>query len=199
MDRLGACEASRVVGEARLAFIVVSHTASVENISRVKGYAGRTGRLDVVVRSLLVTSYLNSAIFYGVLERYEPPILLCYRGSCGPFSSEKEALIEVIRALKGRSPCLQACRAGLEDIVVALKSAGYRVYLLHEKGKDYSGIPGFPKPRSAFILGPHVDLPSDRLREIEALCDEKVSVGPVSLLTSHVIAFIGWLMDVRGL
>ncbi len=184
---------------ANLVFVVVSHTARLEGLARIRGYAGRSGRLDVLVRSLLAASHIPGSAFLGVLDSYEPPRLIYYGGSCGSFGSEREALLEIVRAARGRGSCVALERAWIEEALLDLKRHGYRVYLLHEAGVDYVFLPRFPGYRSAFILGPHIDLPSDRLRELEALCDEKVSIGPVSLLTSHVIAYIGWLAFLKGL
>jgi hypothetical protein len=101
----------------KLVFIVVSHTASIEGVGRLRGYAGRTGRLDVLMRSMVVASHIPGSSFIGVLERYEPPLSVLYRASCGSLASEREALTRLLRSSGGAGKCPALCRAGLEEAV----------------------------------------------------------------------------------
>ena len=177
-------------------YMVVSHTARTDDKFPLRGYAGPSGRLDVIARSLVAASLTRGSVFIAsLLGPPDPPKLLVFRG-CG-IASERAAMLEIRKLLGGRgSGCGLLLDCWPEEAIAAAKRAGYRVVVLDEGGADISRVRAALEGKALFVLGPHVDPPRDLWRKIIRLSDYVVSIGPVSLHTSHVILYLAWARGV---
>jgi tRNA (pseudouridine54-N1)-methyltransferase len=144
------------------------------------------GRLDILVRVLLAFLYPT-----GRLEPHSQLLLyldggvdsdaILFDGSCLPAGAvyEHELGPYVLEALWGhRCRCTRV--SGFGELVAGLRSRGYRVVLLRESGRPFSGY----SPYTVYIVGLRDDPP------LGAGEDAVESIGPRSYLASHVAAFI---------
>ena len=181
---------------ARHAFIVVSPTARTDTSYPLRGYAGASGRIDVVAVSMIASSSLEDSMFMGVLlGPPSPPLTIFTTPGCRPPKSERGAVSWIrVAVAKGSYECLRTARIGLLDAASMLVREGFRLVVLSEDGID------FPKAqilggKTAFILGSHVDIPEHLMSELYSVARPvKASVGPRSLHSSHVILLVSWLL-----
>lgn len=183
------------IEKASSAYVIISPTAVTSSNFPRKGYAGPSGRLDVVARAMTAPFHFErDALAVGILlGPPRPPItVMGYKDCLG--LSERSAIEAIRRALLGRPP--QGCIAlatGHDFILHVLAKSGFTIIYLSEKGDDISGRPEAINCRCAYFAGSHVDVPPHTELDILRVTREIVSVGPKSLLTSHVFAFVAWL------
>jgi len=172
-------------------YIIISPTARTLPTWPPKGYAGPSGRLDVIARSFLALQS-GSEAYAILLGPPDPPKTIYYNPSSCTLKSERQAMMEIARALLGRGRCVSLVDKMPERILYeAAKERG--LTLLEEEGRS-----GGPRPGSAYLLGAHVDPPEDIMRVARRLAVERLSIGPYSYHTSHVIAYIEWSTRVCG-
>lgn len=167
-------------------YIVYSPTAVTSPDYPSRGYAGPSGRLDVLARSMLAVEP-GSLL---VLVPAGPPrgeTLLAYDPRSCRVRSERQAMEEIRRALQGREGCVAPLDLGLERLLL-LSSKSHELVLLRE-----DGTPGPRRPRGrAYVLGSHVDLPGEVEAMVLRYSAGVESLGPKSYHTSHVIAYLEW-------
>ena len=177
-------------------YVVISPTARTDGNYLAKGYAGPSGRLDVVARSYLAISE-SSFKFYALLlgPPRAPRILLAPSECRSKVSSERSFMVEASKALRGLDSCFKVIEGGVETLSYILSKETSSVLLLREEGGDVSRhLRELCGDRPAFIAGSHIDPPEDVARYIErSLKPVKVSVGPLSLHTDHVFGYISLL------
>ncbi len=183
------------IEKAPSAYVIISPTATTSPNFPHKGYAGPSGRLDVVARAMTAPLHFErDALAIGILlGPPRPPIIVMgYKDCLG--LGERAAIEAIRRALRGRPPqgCI-ALAAGHDFILHVLVKSGFTIVYLNEKGDDISARPGAINCRCAYFAGAHVDVPPQIESDILRVARETVSVGPMSLLTSHVFAFVAWL------
>lgn len=187
-------------------FAVVSPTARTSPDFPLKGIAGSTGRLDVIARSILTILQLDgnrrkNIVFKALLMGPpNPPIVLEVHGSLVRETYENELkVIEAIkRVLAGEHiEGFGIEKIGLKKLLEKLLNTHERVYYLHENGED---ILRYIKPAKtiAFILGSHVDIPTEYEVIIDKMGIPRVSLGNISYLTSQCIIIVNWLLDSYG-
>lgn len=161
--------------------------------------------MDVVARSLISALYdigrpRGDTLFIAVLHGPPKPPLAVYLkpwGQLGRKPSEKEAGAQLLQVLKGAQAGLHEVKQERTvEVVRSLKKQGYRVLLLLEEGKDIENV--HLGERAAFVLGDHIGFPVEVQRDLEAECDEVVSLGKTSYLASHCILYIHEFLDRRG-
>jgi len=184
-------------------YVVVSPTARTSPDWPPRGYAGPSGRLDVIARAALAAAEAEpGSVVAGVLlGPPNPPVTLLVGSSCVGTGVGDRGVMEVFRRLMARGTmgdCI-ALRAGPDWLLHTLARLGYEIYILGEGGVDVSEVPGILEGRAAFIAGAHLDPPEWVLRLARRYARATVSVGPKSLLTSHVIAFLGLARGLRRL
>jgi len=86
--------------------------------------------------------------------------------------------------------------AGVTEILNAIIKAKISLVLLREDGRDLMESEYVASVPAVYVAGSHVDLPPDIELLVSRSSSDIVSVGPTSLLTSHVIAYISWLRNV---
>lgn len=183
-------------------FVVFSNTAATAPVFTVSTLATLGGRMDVVARSLINALWdLESQRFNTLLVALlngppNPPLgLYAWRVPAGGKRSEGFFGGLILEALSGKKVdgLLVEKGARLVDVVSLLKGAGYPVYLLDENGLSYANV-NLEEP-VAFVLGDHIGIPADLLRQVTRLVDGVISIGRTPYLTSHCIAFVHELLD----
>jgi len=200
----------------RRIFIIKSPTAITSPNFPLKGIAGATGRLDVICRSIIATFKLKpprirrNTIFYGILSGPpQPPISIVVDGS--KLSSLPVNEVEVARIIKdlllsywnktvhkysGWSIYKWDLRRVLDNVRKQWKTM--LVYLREGGAGIQSVIKGLTKSDYeviAFVLGSHVDLDVKDEKLLEDYGAVKVSIGPQSYLSSHVITYVHFILD----
>lgn len=190
-----------VLGSSESLFVVVSSTAVTRGGFRLRGYAGSTGRIDVIARCIVASQLSSDSGFVGVLlGPPSPPKVLVVKPAClGGGVSEKGVVLEISRALKyERTRCMEVLDLDVERLIHLIGRSGFRHVLLREDGVNIFTKPELVSGRVAFYLGSHVDMP----RWVEDLLESRgatvVSVGPHSLHSEHVILAILMLRGVLG-
>ncbi len=182
------------------AYIVLSPTAATSPDFPLKGYAGPSGRLDVVARAMTAPLHFDrEAVSIGILlGPPRPPLtIMGYRDCLG--SGERSAMTALRLALQGRPPkgCM-AVKAGHDFILHVLAKSGFNIIYLSEKGEDLALKPDVVECRCAYFAGAHVDIPPNIESDILESAKAIISIGLRSLLTSHVFAFIAWLRGIAA-
>ena len=182
--------------EPRAVYIVVSPTARTEADFPLKGYAGPSGRLDVIARSYLALWEEGSLFQAMLLGGPRGPSLLTVPWSCrSRVRSEKSFVLEYVRAVKGSSSCMSL--EGLDEplsLFRRLKRRGYRLIYLHEEGEDVSRSRDVCSDNVAFVAGSHIDVPERIHRFLVSASHRILSISRSrSYHTDHVIAYISSL------
>ena len=178
-------------------FVVVSPTAATGGF-RLKGYAGSSGRLDVIARCIMVVQLYPSSGFLGVLlgPPSPPKVLFMKTWECPGFRSERHVMVEIARALaRSSSGCIEVLDVDFERLVHVVSESGFRAVLLREDGVNAFRNPDLVGGRAAFYLGSQIDMPSwaeDVVRRYGAVT---VSLGPLSVHSEHAIIAVLSLRD----
>lgn len=175
-------------------FLIVSPTGrtSPDNIPP-RGYAGPSGRLDVVARAfeaVVEDGALAAAVLLGPPE---PPITVIADTGCRARLRGERGFIEgYLRALRSESSCPRVFRGvGLRD-VLSLASRTHRIVYLREGGVDVmeGRVLEAICSKALFVLGSHIDIPPGEESVVRSYTDLEISLGPISYHTEHAIAFI---------
>jgi tRNA (pseudouridine54-N1)-methyltransferase len=188
---------------ATAVYIVVSPTARTSPDWPSRGYAGPSGRLDVIARTVLAAleAEPGSVVAGVLLGPPNPPITMIIGAPCIEGDPGERGVMEVFRRLlkRGAVDECTALRAGPEWLLHAVKRLGYSIYILEEGGLDIAEVPWALEERAAFLAGAHLDPPGWVLGIARRYARASISVGPRSLLTSHVVALLGLARRARGL
>ncbi|ABM80630.1 hypothetical protein [Hyperthermus butylicus] len=144
------------------------------------------GRLDILVRVVLAALYPGGvrdphSLLIAFLDSTKPRAIVL-TGDCLPQRAVYESDIGayILEALRGERCKSYIVSGGLRELIAWLKSQGYRVVVLHESGRPFTGY----QPYTAYILGLRDDPP------LGVGEDAVESLGARSYLASHVTAFI---------
>ncbi len=176
------------------AFLIVSPTGrtSPDNIP-LRGYAGPSGRLDVVARAFEAVVEDKALAVAVLLGPPEPPVTVVADSRCRARLGGERGFIQwYLKALTGGSGCPQVFRGvGLRD-VLSLASRSHRIVYLREGGVDVMEGKALETvcSKALFVLGSHLDIPPGEERVVRSYSDLEVSLGPVSYHTEHAVAFI---------
>lgn len=167
-------------------YIIYSPTAVTTPEYPSKGYAGPTGRLDVLARAALAVEPGSLLI----LVPAGPPrgeTLLAYDPASCRITSERQAMEELRRALAGRGDCVSLIDYSFERVLFLASKTHELVYLRED------GDPGPHRARGrTYVLGSHVDLPAEVEAMVLRYAGSVESIGVRSYHTSHVIAYLEW-------
>ncbi len=186
--------------KCRHVIIVYSDTAFLKEKIPIKGYAGHTGRLDVIIRSLIASSTLDETCFTGLLgglDRFNPQYIYSGGPSLYRNASERELFQLLYRCFLRKSACgnLEIGSISIEYLANIVRKKGFNTIYLTEDGVDLCESLGLLKRGSnLFLLGGHRDIPVEVL-EIWSLDMHKMSIGSIPLHTSHVVYFISTIMN----
>ncbi|MEM1927614.1 MAG: hypothetical protein QXS85_02620 [Acidilobaceae archaeon] len=181
--------------ECNSIYCVVSPTATTSPF-KPRGYASSAGRIDIVARCMYVLSAFSGRVCFmgALLGPPSPPKLVL--DTKPRYSSEREAAVELSRALKrGGSGSILVLEESIEKVLLEAKRLGFALTLLREDGVSVLENLSLIEGRRLFLLGSQVDIPEHIESYAISLGASVVSVGPVSLHTEHVIAFIEWLRE----
>ncbi len=188
------------------AFLVVAHKFRGEvNLNDLPG----SGRIDVVARCINASIFLSHTIRRDVLFFvYFPRIGMRIKIDASKVKylnpDERSTAALIRNALLNysedkeirTSPGFYIRSANLEDVLEELVSVG-ALYYLREDGKDIRSVE--LERNSSFILSDSVNMSNDEENMLLEKGAALISVGPKSLLSSHVIAIVHNELDRRGL
>ncbi|QOJ78189.1 hypothetical protein IG193_05250 [Infirmifilum lucidum] len=188
-----------LAGYRRL-FILFSNTGVTAPVFSEKTLATEGGRMDVVARGAMYAIWdterpREDTAFIAVLNGPpNPPLTLVFRPTRISLS-EVSIGAEILRALRGESKLINIVRLDILSLLGIVKRLGFLLVLLIEGGED---IASFSMPldgKITFILGDHIGFPVSLLKSLEGVVDARLSLGRVSYLGSHCIAFVNEILD----
>ncbi len=188
------------------AFLVIAHKFSGDvNLNDLPG----SGRIDVVARCINAAIFLSHSIRRDVLffaffpklgmrikidasrVRYLNPdersTAALIRNAILYFSPDREV---------PASPGFYIKSSSLEEVLDELESVG-PIYHLREDGEDLRSVE--LEKDASFVLSDSMNLTEEEEEAVKRRARGVISVGPKSLLSSHVIAIVHNEMDRRGL
>ncbi len=175
----------RVLQRARVLWLVFSSGRSWYR-GGLRGWAGSSGRLDIVARVFIAACYPCCVARRGCLfaAHLSGPALLVLEAE-GSACYEHEAGRVILDALRGRRGLLVPGLSGVEFAALAV-STGFKPLVLREgcETRWPSSIEG-----RLVVLGADIDPPPG----LEDLGGECISVGPKSYLASVVAALLNVL------
>jgi tRNA (pseudouridine54-N1)-methyltransferase len=183
-------------------FVLHSNTGVTAPVFTEETLATQGGRMDVVARAYIsalwdMTPPRSDTLFVAVLHGPpNPPAALYIGSSCG-FTrrpGEKDVAAIILRALRGEEGCAALRRQGTLEVVQALRSKDFRVYLLSEDGENLENL-RLSSLRLAFVLGDHIGFPRKLLARLRSECDSTLSLGRRPYLASHCIAYVHEVLD----
>ena len=188
-------------------FLVKASKARTSPDFNIKSFAGSSGRLDVIARSILAALRLSdgvreNVVFLCVLEGPpNPPKLLRVVGSEVDGLPESEVDIGEIflRLFKGEEVRgFHLEDKGFEEVVLEyVRDPGVEVYYLERYGVDIRDV-DFPRGKDlVFILGDHIGLDRESEVFLEELGVRVISLGPRVYFTSHCITIVNEELDRR--
>ncbi|MEZ0345050.1 MAG: hypothetical protein ABWK01_00635 [Infirmifilum sp.] len=183
-------------------FILFSNTAATAPVFSEWTLTTEGGRMDVVARSALYALWdtknapRRNTLFIAVLNGPPNPPVSIYIPPFPVELSETAIGLEILKTMKGLPAKILLERAGLTDLIEKLQGR-YRLTLLIENGVDIKNTDITPREKHAFIIGDHIGFPPDILKELRRTVDLQVSIGPLSYLASHCIAFINEWLDAQ--
>ena len=189
-------------------FVVVSSTAVTSPNFPLRGYAGPSGRLDVLARSVAALFSVpgsEGSLFIAVLlGKPSPPRIFLIERGCLKEGLTERGVITVFRRLLSKSRyegCYELNIDSVEYLFLKLKKLGYKLILLDEGGNDIEKVKDvLSENRIAFILGSQVDIPDNIKNFLEKeLNVVSLSIERRSLLASHVILYVAYLRFIVGL
>ncbi|RLE80758.1 MAG: hypothetical protein DRJ51_05190 [Thermoprotei archaeon] len=187
----------------KIVFVVKSNTAVTAPTFSPRSPASSGGRLDVMLRSIIVALLDPSGVrrhvdFYAILGGPpNPPITLHFIGEDiaeMPFSENELAKI-VLKVLRGdKIRGVELLKKDLIDCIKDLIREGYKLYYMHEKGKliDCSYLRNPAKV--GFILGDQQGLNTADERALKSMQIEMLSLGRTAYLTSICVTAILYLL-----
>ncbi len=178
-------------------FAVQSRTARIDGRIPVRGYAGHTGRLDVVVRSMLASLLRRGNCFIGIIGDEPKEKVFIATGLPPRVSSERDLFLYLMKCReKKECSSIHWVDLGSQYVFNKVFKRGFTFYYLSEEGEDYCSYEKNLKPHgNVFILGSHVDVSPRFAGIIRGYSPRSISIGPVSMHTSHVIVYISTILE----
>jgi len=186
------------------AFVINSNTAVTEfKDEQLRSLSSLTGRLDVIIRSLLAALTWREGVrrnvsFYAVLNGPpKPPLTVEVNGYAIkrlPLSEVDVAKL-IYRCVKEEVEGVKVKRIGLKDVLISLKDRGYTLIYLKEEGRDVNGYRFEADGKYCFIVGDQIGLRRPEEEILEKVGVTKLSIGPLSYLSSHCIIYLNALLD----
>jgi tRNA (pseudouridine54-N1)-methyltransferase len=195
--------------------VLKANEASTSSDYKLNDLPASSGRLDVVCRciiaSLLVAKRIrDDTVFIAILEgKPKPPVQLKLDGKMletlpysevGVASMLKKVLGE--RLEKGEeyaSPYWRGVSLAKKSYKEALDSElqSNQLYYLHESGEDIRKVDIDLVEDCIFVLGSNKGLSTEDEEPLDQLGAKRISVGPLSYLSSQVITLVQYELDRR--
>ena len=179
------------------AFILKASEGRTAPDFSLKSLASSPGRMDLLARCIIATfntphGVRKDTFLEIVLEGMpNPPVSMTIDGNSLERipSGEVEAATMIYETLSGRDISgISVRRRNFQESVRKYLSEGFKLFYLHEAGKDSRGVK-YPD-KSAFILGDHKGLYPASERFLDTVGAERISLGPFSYLASHCITVV---------
>ncbi|MCE4617547.1 MAG: hypothetical protein F7C32_03070 [Desulfurococcales archaeon] len=183
-------------------FLVASPTAYIPTRFHLRGYAGHTGRMDVLIRSIISCAG-GSYSYYGLLCGKEKgtglcPAIIVEDCSRVPVKVEEHDIVKGI--LDGSLAWARLETIDVEHLVWRLSKEKFSFIMLDEHGTricdKHPGNPLVKKQGLVFFLGGHTGFPESLHRVISRYKPSKISVGPISLHTSNVVIVVRYIFEI---
>ncbi|MEB3764832.1 MAG: hypothetical protein GSR77_01510 [Desulfurococcales archaeon] len=174
--------------------IVFPEKPAVKQI-KLKGYAGLYKRIDILARAFIIIEQYarvqkeKQLIVHGVFPENDEIITILEYRPTGTIRREKQAVLEILKALRGKETSLVKREEPVDKYLRGL-SKYYDLVYLSEKGKPIEGYSG--KEKTVYVLGAHKDPPAMFHEALKRYKHSELSIGPHSYLATHVIAYILW-------
>lgn len=196
-------------------FILKANEACTSSDFKLNDLPASSGRLDVVCRciiaALLVAKKIrDDTVFIALLEgKPKPPVQLKLDGKrletspyseVGVASMLKKVLGEQFEKDKEYVPqywrgASLARKSYMEVLDSELGSS--QLYYLHERGEDIRKVDIDLDGDSIFVLGSNKGLSAEDEEPLDRLGAKRISVGPLSYLSSQVITLVQCELDRR--
>ncbi len=185
------------------AFVIVGTSARTSGDFELKGFAGASGRMDVIAVSMIgALSYpkpRSDVVFIAVLEGPpSPPVTIIVKG--WEVRRVPESEVEVGRyirdALRGEFHeefPIHVEKMSFEAVISKLRRDGFDVYYLHEKGEDIWNIK-LPE-NIALVLGDHIGLPPEHEKVLDRQGVKRLRLGPRVYLSWYCTVIANEVLD----
>ncbi|MEB3788943.1 MAG: hypothetical protein GSR72_03520 [Desulfurococcales archaeon] len=180
--------------QQQIFMIVFPEKPTVKQL-RLKGYAGLYKRIDILARAFIIIEQYTlvqkkkQLLVHGVFPKDEEIITVLEYRPTGMIRHEKQAVLEILKALRGRKTSLDVREEHVDKYLYDF-SKQYDIIYLSESGKPIENYSG--KERTVYVLGAHKDPPAMFQEALKRYKHSEVSIGPYSYLATHVIAYILW-------
>jgi tRNA pseudouridine-54 N-methylase len=161
---------------------------------QLRGYASRYSRLDVLARVYLSLREILGDKFqlYAFIPHEEVNNIIPIKlGENCPYRSERALTIDlVLSVIGGKARCFHKLKAPAERILKEI-GGSHKIVLLSENGQDFSNYCNYSS-KIAWAMGAHLDPPDEIIELLRKMGAERVSIGPLSYLSSHVAAYVAF-------
>ncbi len=196
-------------------FLLKANEACTSSDFKLNDLPASSGRLDVVCRcviaSLLEAGRIrDDTVFIVILEgKPNPPIRLKLDGEklqtlpfseVGVASMIKQVLeVHLEKGKQHTVPIWLGVSIENKSFTETLDSdlTSGELYYLHEKGEDIRNIGINPAKDNIFVLGSNKGLSAEDEKPLDYHNAKRISVGPLSYLSSHVITLVHDELDRR--
>ncbi|HDD64404.1 MAG: hypothetical protein DRJ32_02305 [Thermoprotei archaeon] len=184
----------------KIAYLVKSSTAHTSPDFNIRSIASTSGRFDLILRSILSAFSMPNRFkgmikFYALLEGPpSPPLVIEIDGNRVSSLPESEIdLCEIlIDAMRGRKfPGIKLYKLDFRKLVTNLIREFKPIYLV-EDGSPIQEFNFNRKVNYLFILGDQKGLCVEQERFLNNVNATRISLGPVSYLTSQCITLVNY-------
>ncbi|RZN57679.1 MAG: tRNA (pseudouridine(54)-N(1))-methyltransferase TrmY [Candidatus Methanomethylicota archaeon] len=160
-------------------------------------------RMDLIARCIIAafskpSGIRKNVVLHIVLEGPpNPPITVSINGEELEFMpiSEIKAAEIVYNALANKpNKGVYVRRKSFSEVV--MENLNNEIFYLHENGTDINNIKITRNP--IFILGDHKGIDKESEKFLDKIGVRRVSLGPISYLSSHCITIVNYELDNRG-
>ena len=194
------------MGETQRAFVIVGHTQATTPDFTLNDLPGSAGRLDILARCVTAAFCLSHGLRKSVevFLVIRDQVVIRFEGATlkrlNPDERSTGALIQhALRALqeghKRSTPGVSVRRGDLRSVLEELKTRGFALYVLDERGEDIRAAE--LKEPLAFVLSDHRNFTPEEETLLEDF--KKLSLGPVVLHADHCIVLVHNELDRRFL
>jgi tRNA (pseudouridine54-N1)-methyltransferase len=197
-------------------FLLKASEACTSSDFKLNDLPGSSGRLDVVCRCIIASlldgeKIRDDSVFIALLEgKPNPPIQLKLDGKklealphseVGVAQTLKKVLEKRLSTDEEYAPSYwRGAYLNKKSYLEALNPEFLpsQLYYLHERGEDIREVEIVLKQDSFFVLGSNKGLSVEDEKPLYQLGAKKISVGPLSYLSSQVITLVQHELDSRG-
>jgi len=191
-------------------FVIIAHSANAKGDFSLNDLPGSGGRMDLVARCVTSSLFISHSIrkdtnIHFVLKngigKEELPRILSFSGENIRYlnpderstaSLIKNALLQFSLG-KNATPGISVRLGNLDDLLRSISD--HEIYLLSEDGVDIRSCELDINKNLAFVLSDNYDLEEDEYSQVLKFVKGKISIGPISILTSQCITIVNNELD----